>query len=191
MTASPIERTQPNQSSPLRQLLPRESEEYSRCEGKSNCTHAIADIPINLDQDRQFSGLCEPVHESKDVSESALAGNYNGDRKFNYRKDVIRMFRNKNTKTHKLAMTATEAEAFIQGHLVDGYTVTVPEQNPMKIGADTYFRVALTDAKTGGTQAVHISTTEPNEGAQLKVRDIRFSANPFKPAIQICEVAAL
>lgn len=101
------------------------------------------------------------------------------------------MLQNTNTKIKTIAMTATEAERFIQGHLVDGYTVVVPEQNPLMIGEDVYFRVQLTDAKTGETRGVHVSTTQTDEGAQLKVRDIGFSASPFKPVIRIRETAVL
>lgn len=68
------------------------------------------------------------------------------------------------------------------------YDITVPEQNPLRIGSDRYYRANVTSRATGETSSHHVvvhSGVDAGNDTDIEVRDVTFTLNPFRAAIVV------
>ncbi len=88
--------------------------------------------------------------------------------------------------------TLEEAKAQIATILGTDYEVEVPEQNPLIVGAQSFYRVRVRSLESGASGTYHVALTDgetPDRQAHDQLKNIKFSLNPFRPSISIDDLA--
>ncbi len=89
--------------------------------------------------------------------------------------------------------TTGEAESAIRQMIGEGYDVSVPNQNPLMVGDEAYYRTVIRSIQSGLVGNYHVALTDLAGGnpiATNQLKTIRFSLNPFDPAMHV-EMAQL
>lgn len=85
-------------------------------------------------------------------------------------------------------LTMNDVADMAREALGDGYQVTVPEQNPLLVGDDRYYRVDVQSAGDDEVHAYHLVVHGDDRGvitdeADVDLREVTFSLNPFRAAM--------
>jgi hypothetical protein len=84
--------------------------------------------------------------------------------------------------------TTADTELAIRQIVGEGYEVAVPEQNPLIVGDQAFYRTVIRSTQSGLVGDYHVALTDPSDPNSVAVDDlktIRFSLNPFDPALHI------
>ena len=97
------------------------------------------------------------------------------------------MLRNKTTADQAELLEVAEVTELVRNGLGADVDVDVPEQHPVSVGSDLYYRVMVTNRADGATELRHvvISRGESGQPTASDLVDVTYTLNPFHPAISI------
>lgn len=90
-----------------------------------------------------------------------------------------------------MELTSDQVAELARTALGNGYDIDVPEQNPLLVGSDRYYRVNVINQMTAETNAYHVvvhSDGEAGHTDEIDLRDVTFTLNPFRAAIVVDDV---
>lgn len=84
--------------------------------------------------------------------------------------------------------TTAEAEMAIRQMIGEGYEVAVPEQNPLMVGDQAFYRTVIRSTQSGVVGDYHVALSDLSNSSPViadQLKTMRFSLNPFYPALYV------
>ncbi len=106
-------------------------------------------------------------------------------------KEAIKMLLTRNNDELAMVLTADQVADLAHTALGDGYDIDVPEQNPLIVGSDRYYRINVFNRLTGDTNPYYVVVDSDGIAGHtddIDLRDVTFSLNPFRAAIIVDDV---
>jgi len=100
--------------------------------------------------------------------------------------EVIKMLLTQRNNETAMTMTSDQVRDLARKALGNGYDIDVPEQNPLLVGSDRYYRINVLNQLTGETNPYHVVVQSDGDAGysdDIDLRDVKFSLNPFRAAI--------